>query len=353
MKGDSAAKRKSVVPAGSHRFGAALLAAAATLAVLELLLRVLDPLGMKYFPEADRYFRAMVPDTSFAYIHRAGYRGSFQGVEVSINSHGFRAPEWRMPKPAGRARLMILGDSVVFGWGAPQDSIFPVLLQREFDAEGLGVEVLAAGVGSWNTRTEYEYLRTRGVDLGPDVLLLVITSNDLVPKTAGRAGADGVLSSERPTGGGAARAWIARAWRFAGKHSYVLSHIQYLSKRRAESRGYASADSDSPRWRDARSALEGIVELCRGRDISLSVCLYTNEQDLAGNAVLTLYRNALEERGVSSFTLPRGLFSEKRYRNSFVDGHANARGQALIAERVHDELYPLAERAALRAAPTE
>jgi hypothetical protein len=329
---------------------AALVAAAATFAVLELLLRVFDPLGMKYFPEADRYFRAMVPDTSFAYIHRAGFRGSFQGVEVSINSHGFRAPEWRTPKPAGLLRLMILGDSVVFGWGAPQDSIFPVLLQSEFDAESMAVEVLAAGVGSWNTRTEYEYLRTHGVDLGPDVLLLVVTSNDVVPNTAGRAGADGALSSGRPTGWGAAGAWTARAWRFAGKHSYVVSHIQYLSKRRAETRAYESMDASSPRWRDARSALEGIVDLCRRRDIALLVCLYTNGEDLAGNAVLTSYEKALQARGVSWFVLPRELFTDKRYRNSFVDGHANTRGHALIAESVHRELYPIVERAAAGAA---
>ncbi len=88
-----------------------------------------------------------------------------QGVTVRVNSHGLRGPEFETAKAPGRKRILILGDSVVFGWGAEEQDLFPAELQRRFDGDGRGIEVIAAGVGSWNTRAEYEFLREVGVDL--------------------------------------------------------------------------------------------------------------------------------------------------------------------------------------------
>ena len=56
-----------------------------SLILLEVLLRIFDPLGINYYFEVARYFRNMVPDPSFAYIHRPGYTDTLQGVEVTIN----------------------------------------------------------------------------------------------------------------------------------------------------------------------------------------------------------------------------------------------------------------------------
>jgi lysophospholipase L1-like esterase len=323
---------------------AGLVSAAATFLALELLLRVFDPLGMKYFAEADRYFSTMKPDPSFAYIHPANYRGVFEDAPVSINSHGFRAPEWQVAKPAGLLRLMILGDSVVFGWGAPQDSIFSARLQKKFDADGARVEVIAAGVGSWNTRTEYEYLKTRGLEFEPDVVLLVATNNDIVPNLGGRTDVDKTLLSESGGRPGGVGLWAGKAWRYAGKRSCVLRHVQYFSRRRAETREKAAATTDSPMWEDARAALGGIVDLSRSRGFSVVVCLYTCETKLGDDGVLALYKKTLSTLGVPCFTLPETLFNRREYRNSFVDGHANARGHALIADRIYDVASPIASR---------
>ena len=84
----------------------------------EVLLRVLDPLGIWYLYEINRYSKEMmVSNQWFSYIHEPGVFDTVQGVGVSINSHGLRGPEFPSEKPAGKIRLMILGNSVVFGWG--------------------------------------------------------------------------------------------------------------------------------------------------------------------------------------------------------------------------------------------
>ncbi len=137
----------------------------------------------------------------YAYIHRPGYQGTFQGVRVSINSHGLRGREFNTVKPPGKIRILILGDSVVFGWGAPQDSIFGARLQDMFKSWTEKVEVISAGVGSWNTRTEYEFLRSTAIQFQPDILLLVIVSNDLEPHRRGRTAAHKAIvfkSDEHP-----------------------------------------------------------------------------------------------------------------------------------------------------------
>lgn len=124
---------------------------------LEITLRIFDPMGIVYLYEVRRYFKTMlVSDGRYAYIHKADYRDTLQGVPVSYNSHGLRWPEFPVRKSDDRLRLMVLGDSVVFGWGVDEKSIFPARLQEKFDALGASVEIVSAGVGSWNTRTEYE-----------------------------------------------------------------------------------------------------------------------------------------------------------------------------------------------------
>jgi hypothetical protein len=46
----------------------------------------------------------------------------WQGIPVSINSAGFRDREWRPTTPYDARRILVIGDSVVFGWavGAAQ-----------------------------------------------------------------------------------------------------------------------------------------------------------------------------------------------------------------------------------------
>lgn len=326
-------------------FGRVGLVILITFVLAEVLLRAFDPLGMAYFSEAARYFRRMRPDDAFAYIHRAGYQDELQGVDVSINSHGFRGPERPEAKAPGTVRLMILGDSVVFGWGAPQDSIFPMRLQRRFEASGRPWEVVAAGVGSWNTRTEYEYLRARGLAFEPDVLLVVAANNDVIPNLGGRTQVDKSLLADEGSNATAARRLWKGGWNALVRNSFLLAHVQYFLRRDRETGAYAAVTADSPRWEDARLALDGIIDLCAAGDVSLVFCLYTSGEKIGGESPLALFRAHLEERGVPVILLPDVLFRDRTLRNSFVDGHANSAGHALIADELYRALEPVLRRA--------
>jgi lysophospholipase L1-like esterase len=310
------------------------LAVLVALILLEVFLRVFDPIGIRYYFDGARYFHAMVPDPDFGYLHAPGYRAKLQGVDVVINSHGLRCPEFDTRKPEGQKRILILGDSIVFGWGAPQDSIFPARLQRKLDQRGGDFRVIAAGAGSWNTRMEYEYLKKRAISYQPDLVVLVIVPNDVAPKSTG------FTAEAADAGGGQQKSAIRTMVRALVTHSYVLTAIRHVSLRRQKSNLLTDLyDEDSAAWKDARGALRGIVDLCRSSGARVVVFLYGDVASEFSKAFYAAYSGALQEMGVPFFTLPKSIY-QKQYRNSAVDGHPNSAGHRLIANEMYRRLEP-------------
>jgi lysophospholipase L1-like esterase len=324
-----------------ERFFKTLLVVGAILFV-ELALRLFDPIGIEHFREVHRYADALEFGGSYGYLHKPGYRAHLQGVDVVINDFGLRSPPTSIEKPPGTRRLLILGDSIVFGWGAPQDSIFPARLGRTQHAPGARVEVIAAGVASWNTRTEYEWLRARGLAFEPDAVVLVIVGNDVDPKDVGHTD----VPVDSLWGPVTRRDVVWRSlrdrWQTGYHDSYILGYVQFarvfLRQRRLESAGYAP---DSPQWRDARLALDGIIDTCAAHGIDLVVFLYGDEERVELSGVLRAYRDHLRARGVRPHALPQALFVERRYSNSIVDGHENAAGHAVLARVIGEVVAPI------------
>jgi hypothetical protein len=115
--------------------------------------------------------------------------------------------------------------------------------------------------------------------------------------------------------------------------------VQFL---RARSRARPGPEElrDSPQWKDARLALEGIVRLCRSKGIELVVTLYASDRTLAGDNPLLLYEEALAAQGITAHRVPDALFGDASLRNSVVDSHPNAAGHALLAEALSADLAP-------------
>ena len=306
-----------------------------SLLLLEVFLRVFDPIGIVYYFATTRYFKAMTPDPDFGYIHTPGYRAKLQGVDVIINSEGLRSPEFDTARPEGEKRLMILGDSVVFGWGAPQDSIFPAVLQDRLRGSGRNWRVISAGVGSWNTRAEYEYLKKRGTHYGLDMLLLVIVANDVERSSAGANVVRTYEPVEVPS-----VSLGHRIVRLLAKHSYAVGTFYHVLKQRdTSSRLTELFRSDSAAWRDARAALDGIIELSREMNIELVVFLYGDFKTDFSKAFSDAYGGYLSGLGVPVHIFPQEIY-EKRFRNSIVDGHPNATAHQLIADEMLRVIEP-------------
>ncbi len=307
----------------------------ATLLLLEIFLRVFDPVGVAYYFETDRYFRAMQPDETFAYIHAANDTSTYQGVKVITNGEGLRSPAIELPKPAGRRRILLLGDSLVFGWGAPQDSLFASHLQRAFSARGENVDVVAAGTGSWNTRTEFEYLRARGLALEPDYVALVILPNDVLPKRTGTTTVprDSLLAQYRRTG-----PTHPRWWKSLVRVSYFAATVQHIALQ-PDTRETLAAhyDESAPSWRDASAALSQMAALTEEAGVPLLAFLYMTDDDSHYQAVFReRYESALRALHIPFAILHRSDAPDTR--NSYVDRHPNARGHRALFDQIDPHL---------------
>ncbi len=301
-------------------------AALLTLAAIDVVFRVTDPFGLGYYRETSEYSALMVEDDDFAYIHQPRLERVFQGVAVSINSEGFRWSEHSIAKPQGRRRIIVLGDSVVFGWGVEQEQIFPAILQSSLQATHPDWEVISAGVGSWNTRTEYEWLRKRGLDYEPDIVLINIVSNDVFAKTM----APEALSAK----------WLVRRfWEGLVSCSYVCGYCQNLRSRRnariSEDKAYAV---DSEQWKDTERALQSMASICNDNNVLLVAALPYSAED--NRPFMLRYESSLAELNVPHTRLP----DVSRHRNSKVDEHPNSEGHRIMSEHIAEFLEPLISR---------
>ena len=103
-------------------------------------------------------------------------------VEIDTNRMGMRELDYALPKPPGTVRVVILGDSFVFGTGAPGEDRMGVFLENHLEERGTysgDVEVLHLGIMSWNIVSECAYLRRQLSLLQPDLVIHQTTGNDL------------------------------------------------------------------------------------------------------------------------------------------------------------------------------
>jgi hypothetical protein len=103
-------------------------------------------------------------------------------VTYRLNRLGFRKPEFEEEKPDGILRIVLIGDSFVFGTGVDYEGTLAHRLaselNRRFPAQGF--EVLNLGIPGDNLSSHVELYRTAIARLDPDVVVLCLTLvNDL------------------------------------------------------------------------------------------------------------------------------------------------------------------------------
>ena len=286
----------------------------------------------------------MISDNDFTYTHAPGLRDTFAGVRVSINSEGFRGPEFKIIKEPGRKRIMVLGDSVVFGWGVSQDAILTARLQESLYDLKPNSEVIACGVGSWNTRSEFEFLKKRGVLYAPDILVLLITSNDLEPKESGHTDVPREKLRLYMYGRNS-QTFFDKVWSFVISHivrrSYMLTYaLHSYTIHTYKDTMRLLYDEKSPCWEDARRALGDMVRLCRENKISLVVYLYGQAGTSDLGYMERTFGTFLMKEGVPYHTFSPDIFDAK-YGNSSVDSHRNGAANKRMADDILNTLKPL------------
>ena len=144
-----------------------------------LLCELLSRAALDWFPSSP-----LKPATILGvpYEHVPGFRWSGGRFEYRINARGIRGDEdFPAAKPEGERRVLVLGDSIAFGWGIPVEKTAPSLIEmglRRREGGRSRERVINSGTTSYNAWSYYFYLQGRGWDFQPDRVVLFLCLND-------------------------------------------------------------------------------------------------------------------------------------------------------------------------------
>lgn len=165
------------------------------------------------------------------------------------NSHGQRDRERTLQKPDGVRRVLLLGDSVVEGYGLRESETISRQLEDLYP-DG-STEVLNFGVSAYCTRAEVELLEVKGLRFDPDVVVLVFVENDF----------DNFNREAFPLGETIDRPAVVKAL-FRRSHLFRLASVRL-------NLFHFGAEADPVRWNQDAIGDNNVAEgLCRYRELA-------------------------------------------------------------------------------------
>jgi hypothetical protein len=308
------------------RLAALALMGGITLAGLEVVCRLVDPVGISYYPETARWLDTLIVRDPVGYWNRPGTTGTFFGAPVHINSIGLRGPEIP-PKAPGEFRILMMGDSFPFGIGVPEERCLPAALEAQLTKRaqpGTTFRVINMGVVSYNTEQEQRQLEELGLGLKPDLVLLAYAVNDI----------------ERIM-------WVFDKRRGfvvnAAQRSYAVSFLAFTARTvKFKLFGYSGISlgdytGTNPRWQAVDRGLARMHALCRDAGVPFVVFYYDELP-----APKQLVQGVGTREGFPVFDLDPRMraagHDPRAFRNSIVDSHPNVEGNRLWAGVLLDAL---------------
>ncbi len=146
---------------------------------------------------------------------RPGYRGTLRvgdayATDVRINALGMRGPEIGARRP-GEERVLMVGDSLVFGYGVEDEHALPARVEAELAARGVVATVGNGGVPGYGSRHYVEHLRRLDERFGADLLVCCgFLGNDAVDDTVPNRTVYAGLMLQEPMASLVFTSWRAR-----------------------------------------------------------------------------------------------------------------------------------------------
>jgi len=108
-----------------------------------------------------------------------GYAFGLNPEHPEISSQGLRDRDFEQPKPEGVFRVLVLGDSVVYGVRVAPERAFPKVLERRLRALRPDIEIVNAGVTGYTPWNALHYYLEEGRAFGADLVVFTLCLNDV------------------------------------------------------------------------------------------------------------------------------------------------------------------------------
>jgi hypothetical protein len=170
------------------KIGAMAIGTGIAMLMGELGLRLLEPAGLFSSGRERDFFCRFDSELGWAPLHNITAlhkKGALSGL-VHQNEYGLRGPDgMQLKKTAGKRRILVLGDSYAWGYGANQNELFSAP-----EVHGTNDEILNFGVSGYGTDQEYLFYLREGTKFAADEVVVAFTpyndvANNLAPKQYG------------------------------------------------------------------------------------------------------------------------------------------------------------------------
>jgi len=316
-----------------------------TLIVLLLVewgLRAFNPFGVEFFHILPYHMQGMVDDPQLGYKHPESVTYMLGAKRVTINANGLRDVDIPYIKPDNEKRVLVLGDSVAFGWGVSQGEDFSDQMELLLlEQTGTRWQIINAGVNGYNTEQQAAFLRRDGMRYSPDYVLLVYVSNDVDP-----------VINPNETTWRRYPAWpsslpeaISRLLQLSYlkqlTHLFVRMHKMDLARAAATtgddptSQGTSRSMTGHPNWPTSKAALLDIARQCREAGIPFLVSLYSSLDGGFDPAFV----DELQQQGIATIYLQPASAGvpESEAHVSRIDSHPSALVHRKIADYLVDD----------------
>jgi lysophospholipase L1-like esterase len=278
-----------------------VLSVCATLTLLEIGIRIVKPQDLEFW---DSHAFRRIQSTAPHFVENIPHgQANFIGVPVAINSYGLRGGEIGVPKPENTVRILVIGDSITFGYGIPVESTYVKVLERFLNADAAGktqYEVLNGGTLGGSLSDYHHLLTQKAATLQPDMVLVGLNLNDIVVYSE-----SGSISEAGAEWHGGRLLWTRKLSRFLLRHSqlYVFCYARLKSSmyssgiidvNRARGLNFVTLTPPSAyqkeAWESSIRMLTKIVEFCRQRGYQIGIVVFPMQMQLSPGE-LQFYRD--------------------------------------------------------------
>ena len=166
----------------AQRIGLAVAGVTVGLVLAEVICRMA---GMAPLPVTSERAAFWVYHPVYGWAHRPGQEGRFKmasfDTRVSINRQGLRDQDYPFERSTA-PRLLVIGDSLAWGFGVDRNEIFTERIEASLPQ----TEVINAAVSGYSTDQELLWLEKEGVRYRPDLVLVLVSGNDIPMNMKGR-----------------------------------------------------------------------------------------------------------------------------------------------------------------------
>lgn len=293
------------------------------LVVAEIALRFYFERNTNFDIEMSRYSnlgKVASSNPRIGHVHKENISERLMAVQVETNSDGLRDREYPVGK-TGKHRIIFIGDSLTFGWGAAREDTFEYLLEERL-SNSRDVEILNFGIGNYNTVQQVSLFEEKGLKYNPDQVTMFFFIND-AELLKERSSLEFLSNSQL----------ITFYWsRLRGIFAEDNSESGYLDY-------YSQLYSDSSQgWREAKTAMLKMKKLAADSEFKFQVVLLPELHDLVDYPFRDIYGRVeafLHENGIDVLDITPAFKNETDPMKLWVardDAHPNARAHKIIAD---------------------